>query len=378
MRLIHIISSALFMLVMAKCKTYTEPDLQPANDPIFMVNGNINGNQLDFMADGNHFVQSSFGIDSLNITYYEAAMTSCIECSPRFALRWRASEAENPEIITTLQHNEPEYRYATSYDTLEFYDVKLQAVPYETVDNYTWIINGESYSGSEVNLSFPRDDDFTRFPLQLEVTYSNGCNASIADTIYLPNHGCDCNISVRMLDSITYEYTAVTAATSAVEYDWEFESGAKASSRKVIYPFNTIPEDGVEIISAKTKVGDCRASNIYNQYFNTSTNTCAINFDSEISTRTELVPGGLSIDLGEIEIEYTDMEGNLYRSMLVQQSTNSFFKVSSIEEYIDPYISSDMRSIKVQATFDCLLSNGTETIRIQDGKLILPLGLGAD
>ena len=145
------------------------------------------------------------------------------------------------------------------------------------------------------------------------------------------------------------------------------------------YYYDNIPVDGVDEIQLNIQTGNCRASNRWNQLFPQNTSACAINFSKTIETQPVIVPTVLDDDLGEVEIEYTDQNGDKWKSMLAVQDSNSSFKVLSVEEYLDPLSSNTERtSVKVEAEFNCLLSNGNEVVRMNNGKFVLPIGLGAN
>ena len=275
--------------------------------------------------------------------------------------------------------SEPQYRYAFINDTQQVYVVTLQAEPSTAVSSYLWTIEGITYSTQAAELQFSSSDDVTKFPVTLEATYVSGCSSSITDTVYLPNHGCDCDIKAKIIDSLQLNYQALASGGSSYDFHWSFESGSPASSAEVNYYYDNIPVDGVDEIQLNIQTGNCRASNRWNQLFPQNTSACAINFSKTIETQPVIVPTVLDDDLGEVEIEYTDQNGDKWKSMLAVQDSNSSFKVLSVEEYLDPLSSNTERtSVKVEAEFNCLLSNGNEVVRMNNGKFVLPIGLGAN
>jgi hypothetical protein len=273
----------------------------------------------------------------------------------------------------------PIYRYAFNTDTQQVYIVSLQAEPSAAVSSYQWTIEGVTYSTESVELQFSSASDVTKFPVTLEAIYASGCSSSITDTVYLPNHGCDCDIKASIIDSLQLNYKALASGGNSFDYAWSFESGSPASSSEVNYYYDNVPADGVDEIQLSIQTGSCSASNRWNQLFPQNAAACAINFSKSIEIQPVIVPAVLNDDLGEIEIEYTDPNGETWKSMLTRQDEASSFKVLGIEEYIDPFSSnSESRSIKVEAEFNCLLTNGSEVVRMSNGKFVLPIGLGAN
>lgn len=367
------------VLALGGCKPYEPDTIEPSTDPIFSVSASFNGNTFLLDADAGYISTSSFDTDSLGVVFYAGDMAPCAFCPSEFTFRWRSNDKNNPRINATVMNNEPQYRYAFNTDTQQVYNVTLQAEPSAAVSSYQWTIEGVTYSTESVELQFLASDGFTKFPVTLEATYTSGCSSSITDTVYLPNHGCDCDIKAKIIDSLQLNYKAIAAGGNSFDYAWNFESGSPASSSEVNYYYDNVPADGVDEIQLNIQTGNCRASNRWNQLFPQNASACAINFSKSIEIQPVIVPAVLDDDLGEIELEYTDENGITWKSILAKQDQTSSFKVLSVEEYLDPFTSNTERtSMKIEAEFNCLLSNGSEIMRMSKGKFVLPIGLGAN
>ncbi len=219
----------------------------------------------------------------------------------------------------------------------------------------------------------------TKFPVTLEAIYASDVHLVLQTPFIYQTMGCDCDIKASIIDSLQLNYKAIASGGNSFDYAWSFESGSPASSSEVNYYYDNVPADGVDEIQLSIQTGNCRASSRWNQLFPQNAAACAINFSKSIEIQPVIVPAVLDDDLGEIEIEYTDQNGKLWKSMLTPQDQASSFKVLSVEEYIDPFSSnSESRSMKVEAEFNCLLSNGSEVVRMGNGKFVLPIGLGAN
>lgn len=361
------------------CKPYEPDTIEPSTDPIFNVSASFNGNTFLLDADAGYISTSSFDIDSLGVVFYAGDMAPCAFCPSEFTFRWRSNDKNNPRINATVLESDPRYRYAFNTETQQVYNVTLQTEPSAAVSSYLWTIEGDTYSSESVELQFSSKGGVTKFPVTLEAIYTSGCSSSITDTVYLPNHGCDCDIKAKIIDSLQLNYKAIASGGSSYDYSWTFESGSPASSSQVNYYYDNVPADGVDEVQLNIQTDNCRASNRWNQLFPQNATACAINFSKSIEIQTVIVPGELGDDLGEIEIEYTDQNGEIWKSILADQDSISSFRVLSVEEYIDPFSSnSERRSIKVEAEFNCLLSNGSEIARMTNGTFVLPIGLGAN
>jgi hypothetical protein len=361
------------------CKPYEPDTIEPSTNPVFSVAASFNGNPILMDADAGFISTSSFDTDSLGVAFYVGDMAPCAFCQSEFTFRWRSNDKENPSINATVMDREPAYRYAFNTDTQQVYNVTLQAEPSAAVSSYLWTIEGVNYATESVEVQFSSTSNMTKFPVTLEATYASGCTSSITDTVYLPNHGCDCDIKAKIIDSLQLNYKAVATGGSSFDYMWNFESGSPASSSEVNYYYDNAPADGVDEVQLSIQTENCRASNKWNQLFPQNSTACTINFSKSIEVQSIVVPGSLQDDLGQIELEYTDGNGDTWKSILVEQDQASSFKVLNVEEYLDPFTSNTNRtSMKVEAEFNCLLSNGSDVMRMSNGKFVLPIGIGAD
>lgn len=368
----------LFMaLIITGCREYIAPELPESAPPLFQFEGSVANAPILIEADGSHQAYSEVVEDSLGVTSYIGGLTSCASCPPRFQFEWRANNFEGPDLIATTSNATPNIRYAYDSDSTIIYDITLDARAHDDVAEYAWNILGETYTSPTINLSVVYDESMTHFPASLEVTYANGCSASIIDTVYLPHHGCDCQIAIAQQDSLLFNYEALVSGGASYAYEWRFESGEVLPSKKLTYQYPQLPPDGVEAIELAINTGDCAATRREQQFFPDAGTGCAINFDYRIERRLEVDGTGAGLDLGEISMAYVDEDGRRFVSYFARQDGSSFFEVDAVEEYQDPFQDTQSRSMKVEARFNALFTDGVDTIRISDGRFVLPIGLGA-
>ena len=373
------INILLFALIfLASCKTYVEPTLDPIDAPIFYFEATEGTTPLRFDAESGFAASSGYSVDSLGISYYHGSLNACLSCPASATLLWRASTSANPSLLTTVGGEDPGFRSPLQVTLAERYAIHLKAKPTSEATSFEWKVNGSVYSDEEFTLEIDRDDALTFLPICLETEYANGCVASIEDTIFLPNFGCNCRIKSQELGQEQYLFSAIKAAASAVEYLWQFESGATATTQEVNYAFSQTPADGVEEIVLRTEVNGCTSSAKYQQHFAAVPNTCAINFDADITTETFPQEQPQGFDLNTITIEYLDQDGQLFSSALIQQDDDSFLRVLEVEEYTDPSANADSKAVRVTGQFNCKLSNGLDSIRLNNGSFSFPIGEGAE
>ncbi|MEQ9188810.1 MAG: hypothetical protein RLP15_13835 [Cryomorphaceae bacterium] len=374
----HSINILLFFLILlGSCKTYVEPSLDPIDMPIFYFEAVEGGTSLRMDAESGFVASSGYSVDSLGITFYSGSLVECSSCPASALLLWRASTYENPSLLATVGGENPSFRSPSSIKLTERYSVHLKAKPSSEAKSFKWNVNGSVYTEEEFTLEIDRDDARTFLPISLETEYANGCIASIDDTIFLPNFGCNCRVKSEDLGQDQYLFTAIKTAASAVQYLWRFESGASANSREVKYAFGQTPADGTEEITLRTDVNGCTSSAKYQQHFPAVPNSCAINFEIDIKTDTIAHEQPQGFDLNTITIEYLNGDGQLYSSALIQQDDASYLQVLNIEEYTDPSLTAASKAVRVTGEFNCKLSNGLDSIRLSGGSFSFPIGEGA-
>lgn len=372
--LIHIL--LIPMILLASCKTYVEPTLDPIDTPIFYFEATQGNTPLRMDAESGFAASSGYSVDSLGISYYQGSLRECLTCPASATLLWRASTSENPSLLATVGGVDPAFRAPSGVTLTERYSIHLKAKPSSEATSFAWNVNGSAYSDEEFTLEMDRDDVTTFLPIRLETEYANGCTAVIEDTIYLPNFGCNCRVKSQALGQDQYLFSAIRTAASAVQYQWLFESGATATSREVNYAFGQTPADGTEEIILRTDVNGCTSSAKYQQHFAAVPNSCAINFEVAIKTDTIEQEQPQGFDLNTLTIEYLDQDGQWFSSALIHQDDASYVRILGIEEYTDP-TSPDKKAVRVTGDFNCKLSNGIDSIRLRDGSFSFPIGEGA-
>ena len=372
---------SLLVVLAYGCKEYEPPVLEPSNEPQFWVRGEIDGRVFELVADGSYRASSSVNTDSLGIEYYSGGVIAdrCANCEEAFTMRWRSHSESSPDLDALMAVITPDYRFLEAQDTIRHFSIELNARTSGTADNIIWEVLGETYTGEQVVIELQEDETMTYIPVQLTGTFDGSCESSISDTIYLPNHGCDCEIDASLQSPQNMVYRVLATGGSAYGYSWSFkDQTVTASSQEVSYFYQQLPDEGFERAQVSITTGDCSATRVRNVVIDPDSNTCNINIDHSITTQTELIPRPAGIDLAELEVEYTNAAGEVFQSYWVQQPEWTGFQLEDHTDYSDPYFQSGQRSKRITARFSCLLTNGTDSMRIENGELVLPLGLGAN
>lgn len=376
-RIPNIYFGLVIALIFSQCEPFEVPEPAGSNDPVFVLNGNIDGNLVDWKSDGETYLANGFiarygeNIFGYGSQFSSVDCDSGMRCGPQISIAIRGAEAFDVETKPYP------YRLIKSPESVDVYEITLFPEPSSSLESCVWTIDGSQTITTQNSqpLVFNRDqNDSSIIRIDLVSNHSNGCTTQITDYVYLPHHGCDSKINTRALSSINHVlFQADAIGSSAFDYMWEFESGPMASTKDVEYHFTELPNDGIETVMLHTEGAGCETEHIRNVVVD-STVLCNINFNYTIETTTFTPPYTASPDYGTVEITYTDELGNIYHSNNMEQPEWANYNVLEYaDDYIDPLVSTDIQFEKVTVEFDVLLFNETlGTIEVRNARAVLP------
>jgi hypothetical protein len=323
------------LLWLVGCKPYTPEPLPSESEPVFLMSGSIDGVNLDLAADGTALeANTNANTDSLNVLVHNGFLHTNQDLSePILSVEFRSIES-NMSIESVLNQPQIPVRYVHSIDSVEYFDISLSADFIRTPQLINWTILGNSYSGNTVSLEIIKDENITKIPVSLSVDFTSGCSRTINDTIYLPHHGCDAQISALVIDSTTFEFTANAIGGTGYTYDWTFSNGLKASvkSARVFYGSN-FPDKEELTLKISNENGNATKRFAYDL---SGAASCDANVNYAITSFSKAVAGGASQDFGEVVINYFE-NGVRFSSENVTQPANGTFEVLDYEEYVDEF-----------------------------------------
>lgn len=362
----------LSFLWLTGCKPFTPEATPEANTPIFVVTGSIDGVASNFAADGESFnAESTQENDSLNVFTHQGLLENAQSNTPALEVIFRSFSNTNTDLIAVLNKEDIPVRNVSTIDSVTFYRVLLSAAFIGTPQTISWEVLGETYSGNNIEIEVKTDPSVTKFPVSISASFVDGCQSTLSDTVYLPNHGCDANIAAKMIDSAVIEYNANATGGTGYTYAWEFIGGQTALSKdvKLFYAQPIIDNESVRL----------KVSNEHNTVLKklnvalTANASCAINLNYEVTPFNKSVAGAAKADYGQVVINYFE-NGTRFSSENIVQPSDGEFKVISYEEYVDEF-APEKTYLKVNMKFTGLLSDKSRTISVKDLVLTLPFEL---
>jgi hypothetical protein len=361
--------SILSFLWLSGCKPFTPIEVPEANVPVFVVSGSIDGVASSFAADGESFnAESKHENDSLSVYTHHGLLENIQTNTPALEVVFRSLSNTNTDLIAVLSQEEIPVRYVSTVDSKAFYNVSLSTDFIGTPQTISWEVLGETYSGNNIELEIEVDPNVTKVPVSITASFAGGCESTLTDTVYLPNHGCDASISVTKIDSTVIEFGANAIGGTGYTYAWEFVGGQTALSKdvKLFYAQPIIDKESVLL----------KVSNEHNTVFKklnialTANASCANNLNYNVTPFSKSVPGVAQADYGQVVINY--FESNVrYSSENIIQPANAQFQILGYDEFVDEF-SPEKSYIKVNMLFSGLLSDGNKTIGVTDLNITLP------
>jgi len=364
--------SFLSFLWLSGCKPFTPIEVPEANVPLFVVSGSIDGISSSFAADGESFnAESKHENDSLSVFTHHGLLENIQTNTPALEVVFRSLSNTNTDLIAVLSQEEIPVRYVSTVDSKAFYKVSLSTGFIGTPQTISWEVLGETYSGNNIELEIEVDPNVTKVPVSISTSFVGGCQSTLSDTVYLPNHGCDAKITANMIDSTVIEYSANAIGGTGYAYAWEFIGGQKAVSKdvKLFYAQPIIDKESVLLKVSNENSTVFKKLNVAL----TANASCAINLNYEITPFNKSVAGAAKADYGQVVINYFE-NGTRFSSENIVQPTEGEFKVISYEEYVDEF-TPEKKFLKVSMLYTGLLSDGTKSISVKDLALTLPFEL---
>lgn len=362
---------AVMLLWLAGCKPYSPEPLPTESEPVFLASGSIDGVNLDLTADGNALEANTTTItDSLNVLVHNGFLHQNQNIDqPKLSVEFRSISENDLNIESVLNQNSIPVRYVASIDSVEFYNVALSADFIHNPQSVEWTILGQTYTSNNVEFEVLKDASNTKIPVTLAASFTSGCSRIINDTVYLPNHGCDAQISAMFIDSTTFEYTANTTGATGFDYEWTFSSNglqAIVKSARVFYGSN-MPDKEELTLKISNQNGSATKRFAYDL---TGGASCDANLNYDVTSINKGISGSATADFGEVVINYFENDVR-FSSENIEQPAEGKFEILSYEEYVDEF-SPEKSYIKVNMLFSGLLSDGSKTISVTDLNITLP------
>lgn len=367
-----IILIAVLSIVSCKKDPVIELPAETMGTPVFMNNSILDGNTLDFVAgEEDYYMYTEWSKDANDVHTFigrfaeEDCETNCKE-SLQFEIRDISPNA-TPNMSLALPIGGMAARNESIVSTDDIVQVEFN-------------LNTDV---ADPSLIFWRFDESQDAGIRLDVTntiynfsksglHTPTCSVQSEDGItsgqtrfldFNQDFDCGGGFTVTEVADDKVELSAIVeGSTSAIDYLWligtEFFFGETITIDKASieiskeYVLGITYDDGCYAESTrKMKVDDDG-----DVIFTTSS------YDYEI---LQTIENGTQLHLGKFAIQYTDPDGNVYRSDKKDQSETSSFQILSVEDYDNN--ENGQKTKKLTVKYHCNLYGDTDIIRIDDG-----------
>lgn len=380
------VSYLLFMLIAFSACRKTEVPEPVHEAPVFFFSGMVDGQQVQLRAGENRDAAfSGIGHTSNIYSYYGGIGSAECQggCPERIQVVFRDANAPAAgESLNALldQGNVPFTQWPMN-DSSVTYTIHFSTATLGQAVSYQWeFSNGMTSTVKNPVIEVPFDQNVEFLEACVRVNFASGCEILDCDFVYLPHAPCAVDFSHAPATGVSgaVDFVSEVKSKEPVEYHWAFSSGGSASSSEVRYFY--ILQDSlliVDTVDLRIETNGCQASHREIVASNSNLVDCVVNFDYHVSTSVVHPPVDTA-QSGTVEVTWTDVDGSEYTSSSVMQPATSFFRVDAHSAYSDPHFQSESKSLKTQASFDCYLFGNGKTIRVQDGRITVPVGLGYD
>lgn len=366
-RLIPIIAIIWF----SSCKKFVPEIAETDETPVFTSVGKIDQQDVSFAADGKSFdAFAESDADSLGVLVHKSGLreANCTSCEDRIWVEVRSISMQNTDVVSALSQSQIAIRFVNKLDSILNYHIQLNPDFIGTPTQVSWSVASGNFTGIAPDFTVVASEFGTKLPINFNIDFSGGCQISGVDTIYLPSHLCDAQITSAMIDALTFEYTANGQFGAGYAYEWQFSNGATASAKnvKIYYPTPIIDKENavLKLTNEHNSVTKRYARAL------TPNASCDMNLNYQVDEVYSYLLAGANVDFGQMVLRY-QINGKVYSSESIEQPSGASFVVESIEDFTDPTVT-ERFFVKVSMNFNGLLSNGSETIEVKNLKLVLP------
>lgn len=340
-----------------KKKEETDPYKYQEEEPVFSCGGNFNSLPYTIQAGvDSYYMFTSYFQDTLNLYSFIGTLKK-VNCQNCTEITFQINDNQysiptGPSNINSLSPGN--YKYWTdNTGTINNLELEVISVPmtdsivksvqwdfgdghtstlyspthtYDSVGNYTVSQTIQYLSGCEDKISFPFNSDYTNYCItDIESHVISG------DSIYFEAWN----------DSLTHTYS------------WKFGDGTTANTRSVVHRYSKSGIYTVTLETTDTKSG-CKATKVMRIKTPSFTQGCIANYVYNLDIVSE--PSKTSI----ITIKWKDSKGVVYSTANVTQPADSYFFITSVEEYMRN--ENQLRTKKINANFKCYLTDGLNMV----------------
>lgn len=353
-------------VIFITCKKKELPKDIEENDPQFYFSGTVNGNNITITAgQNNYYMYSSFEQDANNLYHFSGTLKqqNCSNCpnsieiiinDHRFSGTNGNSGADSAFIF--------KYYPVASGNPLPIkHNVQFYSLFNKYSQNYLWNFGDGSTSNNPSPFHIFRTGEYN---ICLTVQDTSGCSNSVCNIQKFGNMGFDLKTSITAssISTLTATFTHSTIGLPPYNFLWNF--GDNSTSTSAVPSHNYINQGrypvSLRVIDA---ANDTAYANL--NYLTSNANNCTTNY---FVTGVSAVPNYAGFS--NIEINWTDANGVVYKSNNLSQPPNSYFKILKAEDYHNNESGQNTKKLTVE--FNCMVYNAANTgVLIENARAVI-------
>lgn len=356
----------MILISFSSCKKKEALPQNQDADPVFYLDGTINGNKVLIQAgkDG-YYMHSSFSQDDNNIYVFRGDLSSDCVSSCGYSLSVLINDRTISSLAADVKIDSALVLGTYNLTSKDFYPTEqiVSFVPKEAksaLKQYTWTVSDASGEILSLNTY-----SFTS-PLKIASSYTvsytyedvtGGCSGSHSNVYFI---GSKFRTWMTIQKNGTdFAFNAATDKTGEYSYSWDFGDGEKGDGIAVSHQFQNQGIYNVKLVSTD-KLGN---SSVCYYEVNTNPNACESNFVAKFT------PLDYSKILKSITFLLKDDKGQTYSSADAPLIAGSTAEIISIEDYTTNNQGQNTKKIKL--SFNCGLKGDAGIVKIENATAVI-------
>lgn len=362
---------AAFLFILASgCKKQENEIPSGEDNPVFYFTGSVDSIPGKITAGiDNFYMYSSYTQDSSGMYTFVGTLkqVNCVTNCNLISFQINDNRRSGIGAASNIDSLFPgTYNYWTDNTVAEnFIEFKSDPMPNSTPTSFSWDF-GDGTTSTQEN---PVHSYLTPgiYNVCHTIFYNNGCANTICNKVKAQSMSdCMAFIGSTSLggDSISFN---VLANDTPISFLWHFGDSASVNDSSFLQnPRHNYSAPGIYKVRLDvTTINNCSTTvfkNVATMGYNTG---CLSNF-----TYSKLyipIPSNFS----NVTITYVDKNNTIYSSQRTPQSTDCYFEILSVDEYIAN--ENNVKTKKIHARFKCNASDGKKTISITSDNTVIAI-----
>jgi hypothetical protein len=338
-------------------------------DPVFYVNGTLNGSPLLLRAGvADYYMYSEYSADQQNLYSFSGHLKTEGSSNPsssslRISITDSRYSAPGPALIDSALFTGT---YPFVQNQLPLLSIMFSASAYgDSILNYTWDF-GDGNFGSGANTIHTYNNAGTyNVCLYTSFLHNNiPQEDTICNMINVGNtNACSSEFTYANIIGNNFQFDATASGgTAPYQFNWDFGDTANATGSSITHTFTQPPNDGIVTVKlTSTDANSCVFITQQNIPLPSATG-CYANFTAQAINMSQL--------FSNVTVEWTDANGITYSSAN-GVGLNNLFQVLSVEDYENNENGQRTKKIKMRVT--CTMFNGSNTVQLDNAEIIFAL-----